>query len=73
MDAVQKPSIPSVAPGRFLKEVVAELKKVTWPSREEVTSTTIVVIASIFFFGFFLFFCDIVFGWGLAKIKALIG
>jgi preprotein translocase subunit SecE len=57
----------------FLKGARAELKKVTWPSRQEVTSTTIVVIASIIFFGFFLFFCDVAFGWGLAKIKALIG
>ena len=57
----------------FLKGARAELKKVTWPSREEVTSTTIVVIASIIFFGFFLFFCDVAFGWGLAKIKALLG
>ena len=51
----------------------AELKKVTWPSREEVTSTTIVVIASIFFFGFFLFFMDIAFSWAISQIKNLIG
>ena len=57
----------------FIKEARAELKKVTWPSREEVTATTVVVIISIVFFGFFLFFCDVAFGWGLAKIKALIG
>ena len=58
---------------RFFKDAKAELKKVTWPSREEVTATTVVVIASIIFFGFFLFFMDVAFGWGLAKIKALIG
>jgi preprotein translocase subunit SecE len=44
MDAVQKPNISSVAPGRFLKEVVAELKKVTWPTREETVKLTVVVI-----------------------------
>ena len=57
----------------FIKEAKAELKKVTWPSREEVMATTVVVIFSIVFFGFYLFFMDVVFGWGLAKIKVLIG
>jgi transcriptional antiterminator NusG len=36
----------------FIKEAKAELKKVTWPSREEVMATTVVVIFSIVFFGF---------------------
>jgi preprotein translocase subunit SecE len=31
---------------RFFKESFAELKKVTWPSRDEVTSSTKVVLAS---------------------------
>ena len=54
MDAVQKPSIPSVAPGRFLKEVVAELKKVTWPTREETVKLTIVVIVISILVGAFI-------------------
>ncbi len=29
---------------KFLKEVQAELKKVTWPTKEELTGSTIVVI-----------------------------
>jgi len=33
----------------FFVEVRSELKKVTWPSRQEVYSTTIVVIATTFF------------------------
>lgn len=44
MDTTVKPNIPSVAPGRFVKEVVAELKKVTWPTREETIKLTVVVI-----------------------------
>ncbi len=31
---------------RFLKESFGELKKVTWPSRDEVTSSTKVVLVS---------------------------
>jgi preprotein translocase subunit SecE len=44
----------------FLAEVRAELKKVTWPSRQEVQSTTLVVIATSVFFGFYLWGLDLV-------------
>jgi preprotein translocase subunit SecE len=43
----------------FLSEVRTELKKVTWPSRKEVYSTTIVVIATSIFFGFYLWGLDL--------------
>jgi preprotein translocase subunit SecE len=43
----------------FLSEVRSELKKVTWPSRTEVYSTTIVVIATSIFFGFYLWGLDL--------------
>ena len=59
--------------GNFLKDVRAELKKVTWPSKNEVTSTTIVVIAATVFFGFYLFFMDIIFSWVISQIKSLFG
>jgi len=44
----------------FFAEVRSELKKVTWPSRQEVYATTIVVIATTFFFGFYLYGLDLV-------------
>jgi len=56
----------------FLKETKAELKKVTWPSRNEVTNTTLVVILATFFFGFYLFFMDIVFSWLITQVKGLL-
>ena len=56
----------------FLKASRAELKKVTWPSRKEVTSTTVVVIVATIFFGFFLYFMDVVFFWGITQIKSLL-
>jgi len=59
--------------GNFLKDVRAELKKVTWPSKNEVTSTTIVVIAATIFFGFYLFFMDIIFSWVIRQVKGLFG
>jgi preprotein translocase subunit SecE len=57
----------------FLKDTRAELRKVTWPSRAEVTSTTIVVIAATVFFGFYLFFMDVIFSWVISQIKSLFG
>ena len=38
----------------FFHDVRVELKKVTWPSRDDVTSTTGVVIATVAFFGVYL-------------------
>jgi len=57
----------------FLRDVRAEIKKVTWPSRNEVYSTTIVVIFATFFFGFYLYFMDLIFSWVIKHIKALFG
>ncbi len=59
--------------GNFLRDVRAELKKVTWPSKNEVVSTTIVVIAATIFFGFYLFFMDVIFSWVISQVKNLFG
>jgi len=56
-----------------LKDVRAELKKVTWPGRSEVYSTTLVVIFAMIFFGFYLFFMDIIFSWVISQIKSFFG
>ena len=45
----------------FLREVVVETRKVTWPNREEVIATTAVVIAASFMFGIYIYVCDAVF------------
>ena len=50
----------------FLQEVRSELKKVTWPGRKEVSSTTLVVIATSIFFGFYLWGLDLVFSRALS-------
>ena len=43
----------------FLSEVRAEMKKVTYPSRDEVVTTSIVVVVASFIFGIFLWISDI--------------
>jgi preprotein translocase subunit SecE len=59
--------------GNFIRDVRSELKKVTWPSKNEVVNTTIVVIAATVFFGFYLFFMDVIFSWVISQIKSLFG
>lgn len=44
---------------RYYTEVKGELKKSTWPKREEVQNTTIIVIITVFIFSFYLYLCDI--------------
>ena len=43
----------------FFGEVKTELKKVTWPAKKEVYSTTIVVVVTTVFFGFYLYGIDL--------------
>lgn len=46
----------------FVRESREELKKVTWPDREEVTSFTVVVIVSVVIVAVFLWFIDTILG-----------
>jgi len=39
---------------RFMRETSGELRKVSWPSREEATHLTIIVIITMIFMGAFL-------------------
>lgn len=43
----------------FLHETRVELKQVTWPTREDVVSTTWVVLVTVAFFGAFLWLVDL--------------
>ena len=42
-----KKEAPAEGVKRFFRNVTAELKKVNWPSRKELTTYTIVVIATV--------------------------
>jgi preprotein translocase subunit SecE len=44
----------------FLNEVVAELKKVSWPTGKEVYGTTIVVVSFIFLLAIYLQAIDVI-------------
>ena len=48
-------------PGQFLKEVRQELKKVNWPTRQELLAYTVVVLVSVTVLTSFVFGLDFVF------------
>lgn len=43
---------------QFLKDVRSELKRVTWPSREDVIQWSIVVVCALLFFGIYVAILD---------------
>ena len=53
---------------QFYADVRSEMKKVSWPSRQEVVGTTIVVIVAVFFFGLYLGAVDQLLGMGMSWI-----
>ena len=57
----------------FFRDVWVEMKKVSWPSKNEVSGTTVVVIVACFLFGFYLFVVDIGLSWLMDRIFNLAG
>jgi preprotein translocase subunit SecE len=53
---------------QFFREVAAEFRRVNWPSRAEVTRSTIVVLAVVFVVALYLGAVDV----GLARIVGVV-
>jgi len=47
----------------FWRDTASEMKKVTWPNRQEVTGTTLVVVVATIVFAVYLWGCDQLFFW----------
>ena len=45
---------------KFFKEVAAELKKVSWTSRQELINSAWIVVVSSFFLGLFIAITDLI-------------
>jgi preprotein translocase subunit SecE len=56
--ATRNPSFP-VKDASFYQEVVAEMRKVTWPDREQLKDTTIKIIIFVLFIGAILGILDV--------------
>ena len=53
---------------QFYTDVRSEMKKVSWPGRQEVVGTTIVVIVVSLFFGLYLGLVDYLLALGLDRV-----
>ena len=56
--ATREPSLPARVVN-FYQEVVAEMRKVTWPDREQLKDTTIKIIIFVLFIGAVLGIVDV--------------
>ncbi len=56
---------------QFLHEVRVEMKQVTWPTRDDVVSTTVVVMAAVAFFGLYFFMVDAGVGYMVQQVYKL--
>ena len=45
-------------PIEYIRQVRSEIRKITWPSRQETTVSTIAVFVMVFFASLFLYFAD---------------
>ncbi len=45
--------------GNFFSQVNTEMRKVSWPSRQELISSTIVVLVTTLFLALFIGVCDL--------------
>ena len=52
----------------FFTGIVREMKKVTWPKREELKESTIVVIVTSLIFAVFVYIVDLILNQGLDAI-----
>jgi preprotein translocase subunit SecE len=57
--ATREPSFPARVVN-FYQEVVAEMRKVTWPDREQLKDTTIKIIIFVLFIGAILGIVDVI-------------
>lgn len=57
--------------GRFreyVSDVRVEMKRVTWPGKQEIYGTTVMVIVTTFLFGIYFWICDQAFSHAVSKV-----
>jgi len=52
----------------YVSDVRTEMRRVTWPSRQEIYGTTVMVLITTFLFGFYFYICDRVFSLTVSKL-----
>jgi preprotein translocase subunit SecE len=70
MNPVEKIKDWAQSAKQFYSDVRSEMKKVSWPARQEVFGTTVVVVVAVFFFGLYLGLVDYLLSMGLNWVLA---
>ncbi|MBI1940893.1 MAG: preprotein translocase subunit SecE [Acidobacteria bacterium] len=52
----------------YFADVRTEMKRVTWPGKQEVYGTTVMVIITTFVFAFYFGICDYLFRFGVQNV-----
>ncbi len=60
-----------VSPIQFFRQVKQEVKKITWPTKKEVSHVSTMVIIIVAIAAVFFFFVDVVLGWAIRLILGL--
>ena len=60
-----------VSPGQYVREVRSELRRVNWPTREDVIRYTVVVMATVIVLTAFVAASDYIFGEGVIRLLRL--
>jgi len=58
---------------QFLRDVRAEMRRVSWPSANEVRNTTIITLIAVIFFALYLFGVDRVWAFLIEHLRGLLG
>lgn len=58
-------------PIEYFRQVRAEVKKITWPSRHETTVSTIAVFIMVFIASLFLYFADQLIAWLVGLVLSI--
>jgi preprotein translocase subunit SecE len=58
----------------YVSDVRVEMKRVTWPGKQEIYGTTVMVILTTFLFGIYFWVCDQIFSRAVTStLRYLIG
>ena len=63
----------TINPAQYVREVIGEVKKVTFPTKKETTVTTIMVFIMVTLAAIFFLVVDLILSWGVKQILGLGG
>jgi preprotein translocase subunit SecE len=58
--------------GQFLRDVRAEMRRVSWPSAKDVKNTVIITVVAVIFFAIYLFLVDRIWAFLLTQLNHLL-